>query len=50
MLRDPEHPDYYGEDNDRMPAFGAEGILTEQQMGLVVDWLRRDWYRAESGG
>jgi ubiquinol-cytochrome c reductase cytochrome b subunit len=46
LLSDPGDPDYYGEDNDRMPAFGEEGILTDQEMGLVVDWLREDWYGA----
>ena len=45
MLHDPTHPDYYGEDNDRMPSFGVEEILTPTEMGLVVDWLRGDWYR-----
>jgi len=46
LLRNPAHPDYYGEDNDRMPAFGEEEILTPEEMGLVVDWLREDWYGA----
>ena len=27
-----------------MPAYGEEGTLTEQQIGLVVDWLRGEWY------
>ena len=45
MLHDPSHPDYYGENNDRMPSFGVEETLTPREMGLVVDWLRRDWYR-----
>ena len=46
MLQDPTHPSLYGEDNDRMPAFGADGILTDEEMGLIVDWLRQDWYQA----
>ena len=46
MLQDPTHPSLYGEDNDRMPAFGADGILTDEEMGLIVDWLRQDWYEA----
>jgi len=46
MLRNPANADYYGEDNDRMPAFGEEGILTDLEMELVVDWLREDWYGA----
>lgn len=46
LLHDPEQEEYYGADNDRMPAFGAEGILSEDEMGLIVDWLRGDWYRS----
>ena len=45
MLRDPAHPSYYGDDNDEMPAFGREEILTEEQMYLLANWLREDWYR-----
>lgn len=46
MLENPAHPALYGESNDRMPAFGEEDILTDREMGLIVDWLRQDWYRA----
>src|SRR5690606_12908049 len=46
MLDNPAHPSLYGDRNDRMPAFGQDGILTEREMGLIVDWLRQDWYRA----
>lgn len=48
MLYDPTHPDYYGDDNDRMPSFGVEETLTASEMELVVDWLRRDWYVPET--
>jgi ubiquinol-cytochrome c reductase cytochrome b subunit len=48
MLHDPTHPDYYGDDNDRMPSFGVEETLTPREMELVVDWLRRDWYVPET--
>ncbi|MGY8776884.1 MAG: cytochrome b N-terminal domain-containing protein [Longimicrobiales bacterium] len=44
MLRNPSHPLYYADNNDRMPAFGDEGILSEAEIGLVADWLRGDWY------
>ncbi len=44
FLNDPAHSDFYGKRNDRMPAFGAEKILSEQQIALIVDWLRGDWY------
>lgn len=46
MLENPAHPMLYGESNDGMPAFGEEDILTDREMGLIVDWLRQDWYRA----
>ncbi len=44
MLQNPSHPQYYGDDNDRMPSFGDDQILTPAQMEMVVDWLRHDWY------
>lgn len=46
MVENPSHPLYYGDDNDRMPAFGIEGILTAHEIELVVDWLREDWIGA----
>jgi ubiquinol-cytochrome c reductase cytochrome b subunit len=45
LIANVEHPRFYGDDNDRMPLFLEEGALTERQIGLIVDWLRRDWYR-----
>jgi ubiquinol-cytochrome c reductase cytochrome b subunit len=49
MVHDPSQPQYYGENNDRMPAFGVEETVTPEQIGLVVDWLRRDWYEPDTG-
>lgn len=46
MVHDPTRERYYGDDNDRMPSFGTEGILSQDEIGLVVDWLRGDWYEA----
>jgi len=46
LLHDPEHESYYGDDNDGMPAFGAEGILRETELELLTDWLRGDWYES----
>lgn len=46
FLSDPGHPRFYGTRNDRMPAFGANQILDRQALGLIVDWLRGDWYEA----
>lgn len=45
MISNPAHERYYGERNDRMPAFGVEKQLTEQEIRLVADWLRGEWYQ-----
>jgi ubiquinol-cytochrome c reductase cytochrome b subunit len=50
IITDPTHERFYGDSNDRMPSFGkaAEGaapMLTPQQIGLLADWLRGQWYR-----
>ncbi len=43
FISDPGHERFYGKKND-MPAFGKKKILDEKSMGLLVDWLRGDWY------
>ena len=50
IITDPTHERFYGDSNDRMPSFGkadegAAPMLTPQQIGLLADWLRGDWYR-----
>ena len=50
IITDPAHERFYGDTNDRMPSFGkgedgAATILTREQIDLVADWLRGDWYR-----
>lgn len=44
MISNPKSPHYYGDENDRMPAFADEKILDAQSIGLLADWLRGDWY------
>ena len=44
FITNPAHADFYGERNERMPQFGEDQILSEQQIGLVTDWLRGTWY------
>jgi ubiquinol-cytochrome c reductase cytochrome b subunit len=44
FVSNPSHKRFYGEKNDRMPLFGEKQLLTEQQIGMVVDWLRGEWY------
>lgn len=43
FITNPAHPRFYGERNDRMPAFADEGTLDERAIGLIADWLRGDW-------
>ena len=50
IITDPTHERFYGDSNDRMPSFGkadegAMPLLTSQQIGLIADWLRGEWYR-----
>ena len=49
FLNNPAHSDFYGERNDRMPAFGGKQILSAEQIGLLADWLRGEWYEPEAG-
>lgn len=49
FISDPEKPHFYGDRNDRMPKFLETDILDAEKIGLVVDWLRGDWYGAEAG-
>lgn len=40
IIKNPKHERFYGKRNDRMPAFGDEGILDERQIGMLAEWLR----------
>jgi ubiquinol-cytochrome c reductase cytochrome b subunit len=50
MIGNPKHARFYREENDRMPSFAEHGgdspqnMLSSQAIGLVVDWLRGQWY------
>lgn len=44
FISDPSHERFYGSRNDKMPSFGTEKILSEKDLGLIVDWLRGEWY------
>jgi len=53
FLRNPAAEPFYGEMNDRMPAFAPHNNpqlnrLDETTLGLIVDWLRGDWVRTEA--
>lgn len=57
FIKNPEHPRFYGSGNDRMPVFGPKygedgelerpAQLTDEEIGLIVDWLRGDWWDPE---
>ena len=49
FISDPSHARFYGERNDRMPAYGPDNILTAAEIGLVTDWLRGEWYEPKAG-
>lgn len=49
IIADPAHDRFYGKKNDRMPSFGKDQKLTEQEISLIVDWLREDYYVLEDG-
>ena len=40
LISNPKHERFYGQRNDRMPAFAGEKILDAQAIGLIADWLR----------
>ncbi len=40
IISNPKHERFYGQRNDRMPAYGEEKILDAHSIGLIVDWLR----------
>lgn len=42
IIKNPSHERFYGRRNDRMPAFGDEGILTDAQINMLVEWIRGD--------
>ena len=46
FISDPSHARFFGEANDRMPAYATDKQLTAAQIGLLADWLRGDWYES----
>jgi ubiquinol-cytochrome c reductase cytochrome b subunit len=53
MISNPAAPHYYGDSNDRMPAFAEhakpeENTLSPQDLDLLVRWLRGEWYEPET--
>lgn len=50
FIGNPEEARFYGERNDRMPAFLEDGILSRTEVELIVDWLRHDYEQFDSAG
>jgi ubiquinol-cytochrome c reductase cytochrome b subunit len=49
FISNPKQDRFYGDRDDRMPAFGDQKILDASQIALLADWLRGDWYGNEAG-
>jgi len=52
FIRNPADQRFYGDNNDRMPAFAPHADvrlnrLDDKSLGLIVDWLRGDWYQPD---
>ncbi|MEI8371979.1 MAG: cytochrome b N-terminal domain-containing protein [Planctomycetota bacterium] len=47
------HTRFYGKENDRMPVYvesatdTKKNVLSQQELELLVDWLRGEWYEPE---
>jgi quinol-cytochrome oxidoreductase complex cytochrome b subunit/mono/diheme cytochrome c family protein len=53
FIANSSHPRFYGDSNDRMPAFAkgkdtAAHTLTRRQIELLADWLRGDYYEPQA--
>jgi mono/diheme cytochrome c family protein len=44
LISNPAGAAYFHDRNDRMPAFVDQHMLTPQEIELLADWLRGDWY------
>lgn len=50
LISNPTHARFYGENNDRMPAFAPDAKnpdnnqLQLRELEILVDWLRGEWY------
>ncbi len=53
LVSNPAHNRFYGKKNERMPAYApadapAQKVLSRGDIGLLVDWLRGEWYEETS--
>jgi ubiquinol-cytochrome c reductase cytochrome b subunit len=54
IIRNPADKRFYGKLNDRMPAYAAsadplQDTLNPQQIKMLTNWLRGEWYEEETG-
>jgi ubiquinol-cytochrome c reductase cytochrome b subunit len=55
MIGNPKHERFYGDKNDRMPAFAEhpgdspKNVLSRRELDLLVRWLRGEWYEPPAG-
>jgi ubiquinol-cytochrome c reductase cytochrome b subunit len=42
IIKNPAHERFYGNRNDRMPAFGEDNRLDDASIAMLVTWLRRE--------
>ena len=49
FIADPTDPKFYGNHNDRMPAYHPEvgdALMSAEEVEMIADWMHGDWYRA----
>lgn len=59
FIKNPEHKRFYGRENDNMPIYGPKldrrgreerpALMGDDEIGLIVDWLRGDYYMPPAG-
>jgi len=40
FIKNPEDDRFYGEENDRMPCYGRDAKLTDEEIQILSDWIR----------
>ncbi len=53
IIANPAAKRFYGEENDRMPAYAttddeSKNLMTNHEIEMLADWLRGDWYEPET--
>jgi len=55
LIANPAHERFYGDQNDRMPAFAKDrknaknNQLSPEELDMLVKWLRGQWYKRSRG-